>query len=113
VASKSGGGESKQQKTTMNKNNAAQFLPLVQALAEGKTIQKKLPNEGWLDMTSLTFEDDIERYRIKPDPPKPIEFDCWVADLGSCGISCTDNDMSKYGKPWRKIRVREIIEETN
>lgn len=64
----------------MNKNNAAAYLPLVQALAEGKTIQQcgskqTLPKsegrwiECWLDLTTenISFDMPPENYRIKPE----------------------------------------------
>lgn len=52
----------------MNANNAKEFLPLVQALAEGKVIQINTA-DGWEDITaelSLCFAPD--QYRIKPEP---------------------------------------------
>jgi hypothetical protein len=52
----------------MNKTNAAKFLPLVQALANGATIQykSKHPPE-WFDTNEPAFSGDVE-YRIKPAP---------------------------------------------
>lgn len=52
----------------MNKDNAKDYLPLVQALADGKVIQVKCVN-GWEDVAaelSLCFAPD--QYRIKPEP---------------------------------------------
>lgn len=57
----------------MNKHNAQDYLPLVQALAEGKTIQYFSPAENeWIDAGEggLTFEFHPNRYRIKPEPRK-------------------------------------------
>lgn len=57
----------------MNKNNAKDYLPLVQALAEGKTIQMD-SGEGpgpdrWKDVTGeLSFVSEPPRYRVKPEP---------------------------------------------
>lgn len=54
----------------MNKDNAKEFLPLVQALAEGKTIQYK--HEGydkeWRDYRNPSFHHPASYYRIKPEP---------------------------------------------
>ena len=50
----------------MNKDNAKQFLPLVQALADGKTIQHLC--NGWEDLESVNFSYTPETYRIKPEP---------------------------------------------
>ena len=51
----------------MNKDNAHLYLPLVQALAEGKTIQ--LVDDGrWSDCGNLEFMYPADHYRIKPEP---------------------------------------------
>lgn len=58
----------------MNQSNAKQFLPLVQALAEGKIIQyKNSVNNQWKDMdcgVNIAFSGDPDRYRIKREPVK-------------------------------------------
>lgn len=59
----------------MNKDNARDYLPLVQALAEGKTIQHcKVSGEAstdyWQDCIAPTFRDKASRYRIKPEQKK-------------------------------------------
>ena len=53
----------------MNKNNAAQYLPLIQALSEGKVIQcKQVESNGiWLDMAQPIFNSAPENYRVKPE----------------------------------------------
>lgn len=54
----------------MTKENAKYYLPLVQALADGKTIQCKGWNR-WLDYDPnepVEFDDKPENYRIKPEP---------------------------------------------
>ena len=52
----------------MNKNNAKDFLPLVQALIDGKTIQYYSHRAAqWKDMTAVNFVYDRARYRIKPE----------------------------------------------
>ena len=51
----------------MNRDNAHLYLPLVQALAEGKTIQ--LVDDGrWSDCGNLEFIYPADQYRIKPEP---------------------------------------------
>lgn len=54
----------------MNKNNARDYLPFVQALAEGKTIQTRNFYEEWIDSSSIAFDAEPNRYRIKPEPKK-------------------------------------------
>lgn len=52
----------------MNKDNAKDFLPLVQALADGKTIQIRNPLGGWADIYEVGLNAAVSAYRIKPDP---------------------------------------------
>ncbi len=55
----------------MDKNNAKDHLPFVQALAEGKTIQ--MWNESdkiWCDIPKIAFDCDPKLYRIKPETTK-------------------------------------------
>ncbi len=52
----------------MNKDNAGQFLLLVQALHEGKTIQVYDIIHGWTDIKEIKFDSSPESYRIKPEP---------------------------------------------
>lgn len=51
----------------MNKDNAKDYLPLVQALAEGKVIQL-LCGSTWEDTNHPAFNLLPENYRIKPEP---------------------------------------------
>ena len=54
----------------MNKDNAAQFLPLVQALADGKILQYFSDGE-WMDVDcNIGFDDEPEKYRVKPETIK-------------------------------------------
>lgn len=52
----------------MTKENAAQYLPLVQSLAEGKTIQLKMDSGEWDDLKTVCFMHEPSYYRIKPEP---------------------------------------------
>lgn len=56
----------------MTKNNAHLYLPLVQALAEGKTIQVRLGESStrWVDRDHPQFDLPPQFYRIKPEPIK-------------------------------------------
>lgn len=52
----------------MTKENAKDYLPLVQALAEGKTIQNVDLKGSWRDLNDPAFADPPDRYRVKPEP---------------------------------------------
>lgn len=89
----------------MNKDNARLYLPLMQALADGKQIQVLYYPNDWHDLNKPTFHLPPERYRIKPEP---FEAEVWVKDGGKV-FPCADyhdNVMPAHG--FRKIKVREV-----
>ena len=52
----------------MNKQNAHLYLPLIQALAEGKTIECQNTESTWAKPVEPKFFRPPENYRIKPEP---------------------------------------------
>ena len=50
----------------MNREQAKKFLPLIAALAEGKTIQYK-NEDTWVDTSCPAFT-SVDEYRVKPEP---------------------------------------------
>lgn len=73
-------------KTTMNRQQAKEFLPIIQAFAEGKTIQflsLTETEEWWRDIQydkNVEFNYPPSRYRIKPEPkyrPFNDAEECW------------------------------------
>lgn len=97
----------------MNKDNALQFIPLVQALAAGKTIQLLYPNGKWIDMKEPGFNSSVGNYRIKPEPkPEPREYWIPVFNDGSSGFARPEeayrrDKSSSHCKEW--VHVREVI----
>lgn len=66
----------------MNRKEAAELLPIIQAYAEGKAIESRCikgDKSLWYDDEDPSFDDDFE-YRIKPEtkyrPFKNAE-ECW------------------------------------
>lgn len=97
----------------MTKENAKDFLPLVQALAEGKTIQTLNYAMNWIDNPQLTFNHDIKYYRIKPEPPKPK--DIWVNEYEGCDFLHPSKEealssASSFGIIRKAVHYREVIE---
>ena len=93
----------------MNKENAHFYLPLVQALIDGKQIQYKqecLNNSYWVDYENdeeIGFNDDPEDYRIKPEPRT---FEMWLGTTGTMyPVSLYQN-----GIDFKRITVREVLE---
>lgn len=52
----------------MNSSNAKDYLPLVQALAEGKEIQMKNGAGIWTSYRDMDFCLIASEYRVKPEP---------------------------------------------
>lgn len=52
----------------INKTNARLFIPLIEAMAEGKTIQHMDCTGHWMDLDEVGYTKSPYRYRIKPEP---------------------------------------------
>ena len=67
----------------MNRNQAKELLPIIQAYAEGKAIESRCikgDKSLWYDDEDPSFDDDFE-YRIKTEPkyrPFANAEECWV-----------------------------------
>lgn len=103
----------------MNKDNAKNYLPLVQALAEGKTIQYRprgedigsvaFPYLKWTDVSAdLIFNHPPDRYRVKPEP---IELELWYRTDVTCAYVARSTDAETYWteQGFRKIKVKEVL----
>lgn len=101
----------------MNKENAKDYLPLVQALADGKVIQYQYKradlSSDWMDLESdVSFDQPAERYRIKPEPREiwanryPDGYES-LADYAS-----KDEAIAKDHTKGRatQVRYREVLE---
>lgn len=66
----------------MNKEQAKDLLPIIQAYVEGKTIESRCikgDTSLWYDDNNPSFDEDFE-YRIKPEPkyrPFKDAEECW------------------------------------
>lgn len=94
----------------MTREQAKQLLPVIQAWADGKTIQTNA-NAVWHDFLheNLSFEYEPQRYRIKP---KPLEF--WIqyndkssrrSDFWTHEPKLTPDDKAAG---WRNVKMREV-----
>ena len=67
----------------MNRKQAKELLPIIQAFAEGKIIQVKGIDNRWYDYSGnskLKFDSDPKKYRIKPESkyrPFNDKEECW------------------------------------
>lgn len=94
----------------MNKNNAKDFLPLVQALAEGKTIQLRTDDGSrWVDLCAPAFNGNPAEYRIKPEP---VELEVWYNPGTKAMHSMEGHHVRSdwHASGYHRMRVREIEE---
>lgn len=64
----------------MTKEDIKKFMPLMQAMLEGKTIQRHLDDMGWVYTDKIFVGDGVSLYRIKPEPkyrPFKSREECW------------------------------------
>lgn len=66
----------------MNRQQAKDMLPIIQAFAEGKIIERKGKSvtSNWEEVIEPIFNPDMSEYRIKPEPkyrPFTNADECW------------------------------------
>lgn len=64
----------------MDRQEAKELLPIIQAFADGKVIQFKKSSETWMDCNGISFIYSPKYYRIKPEPkyrPFANKYECW------------------------------------
>lgn len=64
----------------MTRKEARDLLPLIQAYAEGKTIQRIDDKNEWNDLCIVNFDFSPNKYRIKPEikyRPFKTQEECW------------------------------------
>jgi hypothetical protein len=90
----------------MNKENAHLFLPLIQAWVDGKNLQYREYDDTsyWEDFEKdeeISFGDDPERYRIKPEPRTFVIY----INKHTHQI-CHQNRIDSN---WERIEVQEVL----
>ena len=64
----------------MTREEAKEMLPIIQAFADGKTVEFFNDMREWVDSECLDFSRERNRYRIKPEPkyrPFKTQEECW------------------------------------
>lgn len=91
----------------MDREKAKELLPIIQAFAEGKTIQVFIScKDRWEDNNNPLWDANADKYRIKPEPKyRPFK------DAGECW-----EEMQKH-QPFgwvigKSNHIRRIIEST-
>lgn len=64
----------------MNRKQAKEMLPIIQAFAEGKGVETKT-GSGWISIENMSFAGNPDSYRIKPESKYRPFYDnaeeCW------------------------------------
>ena len=87
----------------MNKENAHLYLPLVQALVDGKTLQHKPNGNKWFHCDPCYFSLPPEDYRIKPEPRI---FEMYINEKG---VMYPVSDYLPTNVVFKRITVQEVL----
>lgn len=87
----------------MNKENAHEYLPLVQAIADGQTVQVQGGDGNWYN--SKLINTPPSRYRIKPEP-RTFEI---VRSKLSGDIYSAETYDGSAPNTWEYITVMEVL----
>jgi len=97
----------------MTPERAKELLPIIQAYAEGKTIQYRANiNVGWRDAGGPRWDDDFE-YRIKPEPKVIYVNEYENGDMAVCKTKAraeaeADSEFRENGILMDRVAVKYI-----
>ena len=95
----------------MNEVTTREYLPILQAYADGKTIQLK-SNGEWVDVGCVYPEmNPAYRYRIKPDEPRTFELWICIRAVNDWNIGDIRHDKPNpiFRSNWEPITLLEVI----
>lgn len=89
----------------MTRQEAKELLPIIQAFADGKTVQLLGEDKRWEDLDCPIFGGDPKHYRVKPEPkyrPFKSQKECWQEMLKhepfgwiiDSGVNCIIHSIS-------------------
>jgi len=90
----------------MTPERAKELLPVMQAFAEGKTVQYLNTSIGWINDSNCNFDPNFE-YRIKPEPR---EWEVIASRDGHIFLA-GDVHLSQVPVGAKVIKVREVLDE--
>lgn len=96
----------------MKQSEAKDFLPMIQAFAEGKTIQAK-NGDRWADLMDPYFSRPVADYRIKPEPRTfyAVEWSDFPVPSIADDLEDAKRVMSKHTTAVRLLTLREVLDE--
>ena len=92
----------------MNKENAHEYLPLIQAFADGKEIECLcIHTYTWESHKNICFDEVASYYRIKPEPRT---FEMWYyRPTGRMYPWVEDEKQYVESDEWERITVQEVL----
>jgi len=96
----------------MNKDNAKDYLPLVQAMAEGKAIEGYFElDEKWMQLVEVRFDAPASQYRIKPEP-REVFIPRWPDGFEGASYDSEEEARKAVSvdTKCKIIRYREVVE---
>jgi len=97
----------------MTREQTKELMPIIQAFAEGKTIQIRDAGGTWWDVmdSGASFSQPVDAYRVKPEPREWIIFTDGETIYHKGQFDCDDPKVM-YGAntALKAIRVREILD---
>jgi len=111
----------------MTRTRAKELLPIIQAYADGGTIEWRDSAGRWRSMNSPSFDDATGSYRIAPKPvtrawskPEDVPASCWLRDfkepslqvlvvaVHEQGVQCFDFNTERLETTsWIELRDKE------
>lgn len=91
----------------ITRENAKLWLPLMQALADGKTIQMLSVNQ-WKDVDEVQFLKPVDHYRIKPEPRR------WWVNVypnGHLGFLYNSKEEADFSPSPERLQCIRVIED--
>jgi hypothetical protein len=89
----------------MNAQNAHEYLPLVQALANGETLEYYHKYNGWAVSSEIPFDMKPSLYRIKPEP-RTLKL--YIINTNDGETVVTSHPT--FDSRWKQITVQEVLE---
>ena len=96
----------------MTREEAKRMLPIIQAYADGKTIEILDFNDKWKEVDEPSFKVDPKYYRIKPElkyRPFKNQEECWQETLNHQPFGW----IKQKENEWKIVHIGYIFEVTN
>jgi len=93
----------------MTRETAKKFLPIIEAYANGETIEVLTHNHNeWRAFSEISIHDsdDVARFRVKP---KPLELWVNIYALSMNAYTTEDEALRNRVRDGRTVHMREVV----